>query len=219
MNAALAFIGIFLLSLFVAVLAALQLADYFGANQEFILVLMVLPVFALVCLLAFLVAGATAKRSSVLHWVAVLLGLLALSPLALPALVQVIADRSTNPFTVGIENTFITIELIVPALITVLVQWGLVRRRWLRLRGEDDLSRWPWIGTVLGGLVILNPVGLDILGQAMSYRPSNWMRDVARGIAFGGMGVLIAITLIEYYIRGRMLRRRLAPARPAGVLG
>jgi hypothetical protein len=207
MSAVLAFIGTFLLSLFVALLAALQLADYFGANDELILVLMTLPVFTFVCLLAFLVANLTAKRPLVFHWVAVVLALLALSPLALPVAVQMIADRSTNPFTVGIENTFIAIELVVPALIAVLVQWGLVRRRWLRIRGEDDLSRWPWVTTIIGGLVVLNPLGLDILGQAISHHPGNWLRDLFRTIAFGAIAALIAIALIEYYVRGRMLRR------------
>jgi hypothetical protein len=219
MSAVLAFTGTFLLSLFVALLAALQLADYFGANDEFIVVLMALPVFTFVSLLAFLIANAVAKRPSAFCWIALMLALLALSPLAVPALVQMIADRSTNPFTVGIENTAITIELIVPALIAVLVQWGLVRRRWLRIRGEDDLSRWPWITTIVAGLVILNPIGLDILGQAITYRASNWMRELARTIAWSGAGTLIAITLIEYYIRGRMLRRRLAPPQPVGAPG
>jgi hypothetical protein len=207
MSAALAFIGTFLLSLFVALLAALQLADYFGANEELILVLMALPVFTFVSLLAFLIANAVAKRPSAFHWIALLLALLALSPLALSATVQMIADRSTNPFTVGIENTAIVIELIVPALIAVLVQWGLVRRRWLRIRGEDDLSRWPWVTTIVAGLVVLNPLGLDILGQAISYHSGNWLRDFFRTIAFGAIAALIAIALIEYYIRGRMLRR------------
>jgi hypothetical protein len=219
MSAALAFTGTFLLSLFVALLAALQLADYFGANEELILVLLVLPVFTFVCWLAFLVTNLTAKRPSAFHWIALLLALLALSPLALPAAVQTIADRSTNPFTVGIENTAIVIELVVPALIAVLVQWGLVRRRWLRIRGEDDLSRWPWVATIVAGLVVLNPLGLDILGQAISYRASNWMRELARMIAWSGAGMLIAMALIEYYIRGRMLRRRLASPLPAGAPG
>ncbi len=52
--------------------------------------------------------------------------------MALPGLIQMIADHSTNPFTVGTENMSITLELVVPALLAVLVQWGLVRRRWLR---------------------------------------------------------------------------------------
>ena len=92
----------------------------------------------------------------------------------------------------------------------MLVQWGLVRRRWLRLRGEDDFTLWPWITTMIGGLAILNPLGLDIIGQAIAYRPTNWLRDVVRTVALSGVAALIVMILIEYYIRGRMLRRRLA---------
>ncbi len=219
MSAIPAFIGTFLLSLFVALLAALQLADYFGANEEFILVLMGLPVFVLAAMVVFIVASAVARRVVVLDGLAVFLALLALLPLALPLMIQKIADRSTNPFTVGVENTYITIELIVPAMIAVLVQWALVRRRWLRQQGENGPARWPWIATVLAGLAILNPLGLEVLGQAISYHPGNMMRDLARAIVYGGLGVLIAIAAIEYYVRGRMQRRRLPPAQPAGVPG
>ncbi len=45
----------------------------------------------------------------------------------------------------------------------MLVQWGLVRRRWLRAAAEDDFTRWPWIATAVAGLVVLNPFGLAFL--------------------------------------------------------
>lgn len=215
MSAVLALVGTFLLSLFVALLAALQLGDYFGANEEFVLVLLALPVFVLCSMLALVIANVAARQARVINGVAVGLALIAFAPLAWPGMVQTVADRSTNPFTVGIENISIAIELIVPALLAVLVQWGLVRRRWLRLRGNDDLTRWPWVTTVVAGLAILNPFGLDIVGQAISYRPSDWLRDLVLTIALAGAVILIAMGLIEYYIRGRMLRRRLAPNAPA----
>ena len=212
MSAFLAFLGTFLLSLFVALLAALQLADYFAATEEFGLVLIALPVFVTICLLAFIAANVAARQPRVFNAVAAGLALLAFIPLAFPALVKTAADRSTNPFSIAIENTAVALEFIVPALVAVLVQWGLVRRRWLRLRGEDDLSLWPWIATMVGGLAILNPYGLDIIGQAISYRPTNWLRDMVRTIALGGVAALLAMVFLETYIRGRMLRRRLAQA-------
>ena len=212
MSAFLAFLGTFLLSLFVALLAALQLADYFAATEEFGLVLIALPVFVTICLLAFIAANVWARQPRVFNAVAAGLALLAFIPLAFPALVKTAADRSTNPFSIAIENTAVALEFIVPALVAVLVQWGLVRRRWLRLRGEDDLSLWPWIATMVGGLAILNPYGLDIIGQAISYGPTNWLRDMVRTIALGGVAALLAMVFLETYIRGRMLRRRLAQA-------
>ena len=153
-----------------------------------------------------------ARQPRVFNAVAAGLALLAFIPLAFPAFVKTAADRSTNPFSLAIENTAVALEFIVPALVAVLVQWGLVRRRWLRLRGEDDLSLWPWIATMVGGLAILNPYGLDIIGQAISYGPTNWLRDMVRTIALSGVAALLAMVFLETYIRGRMLRRRLAQA-------
>ena len=212
MSAVLAFAGTFLLSLFVALLAALQLADYFGAGEEFALVLLALPVFVTLCMLAFIIANALARGPRLFNVVAAVLALFAFAPLAWPALMQSATDRAAHPLTAGIANTAVALEFIVPALAAVLVQWGLVRRRWLRMRGEDDFTRWPWIATMIGGLAILNPYGLDIIGQAVAYRPTNWMRDVVGTVALSGVAALIAMILVEYYIRGRMLRRRLNPA-------
>jgi hypothetical protein len=214
MNAVLAFAGTFLLSLFVALLAALQLADYFGANEEFILVLMALPAFVLIAMLAFIIAYAAIRRRGAIHAVAVILALLALAPLAQPKLVQIIADRSTNPFSVGAENTYLMLELIIPALFAVLVQWGLVRRRWLRAVGDDDFSRWPWVTTVIGGLAVLNPLGLDILAATLRHSPTEWLWQLRAAIAAGAVLVLVVMALIECYIRGRIARRRLATAAP-----
>ena len=69
-----------------------------------------------------------------------------------------------------------------------------------------------WVTTIVAGLVILNPIGLDILGQAITYRASNWMRELTRTVALCSAAALIAMTLIEYYVRGRMLRRRSVPS-------
>ena len=137
---------------------------------------------------AFIATNALARQSRTFNAVAACLALLTFIPLAFPAFVKAAADRSTNPFSLAIENTAVALEFIVPALTAVLVQWGLVRRRWLRLRGEDDLSLWPWAATVISGLAILNPFGLDIVGQAITYTPTNWLRDMVRTIALSGRG-------------------------------
>ena len=100
----------------------------------------------------------------------------------------------------------------------MLVQWGLVRRRWLQATGEEDLTRWPWITTVVAGLAILNPFGLAIFAAALKRDPTgDWLWHLSgryrgglwhdrRGRGAGG---------IECYIRGRILRRREpAPGQP-----
>jgi len=63
---------------------------------------------------------------------------------------------------------------------------------------------------VIAGLVILNPLSLEIIGSAIAYRPTDWLRDMVRSLALGGVAALLALVLLETYIRGRILRRRLA---------
>src|SRR6267154_2758060 len=160
MAAVFAFLAMLLISMLVALLAALQLGDFFNANDEFSLVILGVVAFTSVSLAVFALAYRVTRRAGVLTAVAVILVSVALAPAALPGLIRKIADRSHNPYTVGVENTYITLELIVPALLAVLVQWGLVRRRWLRAHGDEELTRWPWVTTAVAGLVILNPFGL-----------------------------------------------------------
>jgi hypothetical protein len=158
-------------------------------------------------------AYAVARSARVLNGVALGLAVVALAPAVLPGLIQKIADRSTNPSTVGIENTYITIELIVPALAAVLVQWGLVRRRWLRAAGGDDFSLWPWVTTAIAGLVILNPLGLSLLQATLKHSASDFLWELEASVTAGALGVLLVMVWIECYIRDRVLRRRLQ-ARP-----
>ena len=150
-----------------------------------------------------------ARRAAVLACVAWALAAIALAPAALPGLVQMIADRSTNPYTVGTENTSIMLELVVPALAAVLVQWGLVRRRWLRAAAEDDFTRWPWIATAVAGLVVLNPFGLAFLQASLQHSASDFMWQFTAMVTAAGLAALLVMAWIECYIRDRILRRRL----------
>ena len=209
MAAAFAFLGIWLISLVVALLAALQLGDFFGANAEFGLVILGVMGFTVFALMVFALAYGMARRAAVLACVAWALAAIALAPAALPGLVQMIADRSTNPYTVGTENTSIMLELVVPALAAVLVQWGLVRRRWLRAAAEDDFTRWPWIATALAGLVVLNPFGLAFLQASLQHSPSDFMWQFTAMVTAAGLAALLVMAWIECYIRDRILRRRL----------
>jgi hypothetical protein len=217
MSAALAFLGTFLLSLFVALLAALQLADYFGAGEEFALILLALPAFVLFSLIALIAAGLIVWRVWLFNWVAVLLGLVALAPVAWPVLMKYATGLPIAlPGTTG--RIIAALEFTVPALIAILAQWGLIRRRWLRAQGDDDLSLWPWFTTAVAGFAILNPVGLDILGETIAGRPPAMLRDVGRIWALG-VGALIAMVLVEYYIRSWIRRRRQSRNPPSIEIG
>jgi len=213
MAAVFAFLGMLLISILVALLAALQLGDFFNASGEFGLVILGVVAFTSVSLAVYALAYRVTRRAGVLTVVAVALGIVALGPLALPGLIQKIADRSHNPYTVGVENTYITLELIVPALLAVLVQWGLVRRRWLRAHGDEELTRWPWVTTAVAGLAILNPIGLAFLGGTLNRSGGNLLWELVATVTGAGLAALLVMAWIECYIRERMLNRRLgAPA-------
>jgi hypothetical protein len=220
MAATFAFLGMWLISLVVALLAALQLGDFFGANTEFGLVIMGVMGFTAFALLVFALAYFLARRPAVLAFVALALAAVALASAALPGLIQAIADRSTNPYAVGAENVSIALELVIPALLTVLVQWGLVRRRWLRAVAEDDFTRWPWIATAVAGLVILNPFGLSFLQSSLQHSAADMMWQFTAIVTAGVLAALLVMAWIECYIRDRILNRRLAespsPQEPHG---
>jgi hypothetical protein len=210
-----AFLAMLLISMLVALLAALQLGDFFNANDEFGLVILGVVTFTSGSLAVFAFAYRVTRRAGVLTAVAVALGVVALAPAVLPGLIQKIADRSHNPFTVGVENTYITLELIVPALLAVLVQWGLVRRRWLRAHGDEELTRWPWVTTAVAGLVILNPIGLAFLGGTLNRSGGDLLWEFVATVTGAGVAALLVMAWIECYIRERMLNRRLEAPPPA----
>jgi hypothetical protein len=213
MAAVFAFLGMLLISMVVALLAALQLGDFFGANDEFVLVIAGVMGFTVVALAVFAAVYRLTRHPGMLSVAALVLAVLALAPVVLPGLVQIIADRSTNPYTVGTENTHITLELVIPALLAVLVQWGLVRRRWLRSAGAEDLTHWPWVTTAIAGLVILNPVGLAFLQATLNRSGGDFMWEFTATVTAVVLGALLVMAWIECYIRERILRRRLEPAR------
>src|SRR5215210_4904554 len=104
MAAAFAFLGIFLTSLLVAELAALSLGDFFGANDEFVLVLAAVAALATFTTAVFAVCYATVQRVRALNGIALLLALLTIALVAVPGVVSWIAAFSGNPFTVGEEQ-------------------------------------------------------------------------------------------------------------------
>jgi hypothetical protein len=208
-SAFLVWFGTLLLSQFVALLAALQLADHFGAPERLTMVILILLLFCFVAIVTFAFAHAGARRVGILDLVAVSLAALAATPAAVQSLADAVVARSLR---LDGSDVHLTLELLLPALIAVLVQWGLVRRRYLQQRGDDDLSPWPWVTTIAAGLAVLNPVSLDLLGAAAARSRFEGFAGLPRDVALALLAIIV-MTAIECYIRGRMLRRRLgAPA-------
>jgi hypothetical protein len=217
MAAFLAFLGMLLTSMVVALLAVLSLGDFFGANEEFGLVILAVMAFAVASLAVLSLVYAVTRSERPLAWVAWLLAFGTLTPFALPDLMQAIAERSTNPH--GVEGTFIAIELMVPALLAVLVQWALVRRRWLAAAGANDLTRWPWITTVLAGLILLSPFGLAFLQGTLRRSGGDMLWEFTAMITGVVLGVLLVMAYLECYIRDRILNRRRAAETPPRASG
>ena len=113
-----------------------------------------------------------------------------------------IANHSTNPYTDRRQTAYRDLSCVIPALLAVLVQWGLVRRRWLRAAGEDDLARWPWVTTAVAGLTILNPIGLAVAWSAFNPSPAEMMWALFAAVAAAVAAALVVMAAIECYIRG-----------------
>ncbi len=208
MGTSFVFLGTLLLSQFVALLAALQLADHFRATEEFIAVMMGLILFAIIAVVVFAIIYNTARSARAFQTAALMLIIFVMVLLALPSLIMAATQRTAAPIRIGADDIPVLLELLVPALITILVQWGLVRRRWLRRHGEDDLSRWPWITTLVAGLAFLNPPGLNALSLALRVTGLDGLQQAPVMIALGGAIALVLMAWIEIATRGRIMRRR-----------
>ncbi len=204
MSAVFAFLGMFMLSMLVAILAAMQFADFFQVTEEFALVLVGLPVLVCTTMLIFLWTYAAASAARTFRWVALAQAAAAIAIMA----ILLIRRRPGGTAALSTTDIRLLLELLVPALIAILIQWGLVRRRWLLLRGEDDFSHWPWVTTVLGGLAIINPLGLEYVAYGLRQTASDRLHSPAALLPWVGAAMLVAMLLIECYIRTRMMRRR-----------
>ena len=201
----------FVLSLLAALGAAAQLADYYWYGEDFSLFVMPITVFAAASAAAFGVAGATVGGAGGLRNVALGLAALALALTLLPGTRRRDRAPSTNPSLVlRAHDRLIATAFLLPALIAIVIQWRLVRRGWLRARGRDHATAWPWITFIVACVVVLNPLGLAIFGSAITQSTTDWLRGLWLTVALGIAAVLVLSGLLEWRIRGRKLRARAA---------
>ena len=196
-----------IVSLVVALLAALQLGDFFRAGDELLAVLIAVAGFAVLSITILATGYRLANRPRTLSAIAGGLALAATALALWPGTVERIVARSGAPLPAGFERSAIALELLVPALLAVLVQWGLVRRRFLHAPGVDDLTLWPWLTTAAAGLAILNPIGLALVWMALKAPSADALKDVATTVTAAGAAVLVVMGAIECYIRGRRRSR------------
>ena len=64
------------------------------------------------------------------------------------------------------------------------------------------MHRWPWITILLAAIVILNPVGLDVIHSAF-FSSEQLSKNIWQPIAVAVFLVLLALIGIEWFIRKR----------------
>jgi hypothetical protein len=121
------FTAAYCLSVFAAMLAAIELAVYLKTQEEFIAVMMALILFSLLAIAAFAVAYPLSDKAGMLDAVAVALAVIAVALVALPALIE--ARGAGNPFARA-QDRAVAAELLLPGALMLLIQWTLIRRRW-----------------------------------------------------------------------------------------
>jgi len=211
MRTVLTFIGAYLLTLLIALFISIQLADFFRSQEEFIAVLLAQVLFSLIAFAAFALVYRFAADVRALGFAALGLGVAAVLLEELPALWEMIATRSTNPYTLGTAHDFaITAELLLPAVVLVLVEWRLLRRRWLAARQFDYASTWPWVTMSVAGLVLCNRLAFEIVSSAVRQAPDDMLATFWLKVTVAVVALLIGLGIMERNMRRRRLARRAA---------
>jgi hypothetical protein len=203
----LALTGTFLLSLFVGLLAALQFADHFRATDELLPVLAGIAVFAGVAMAVLAIVSATARRAGALAVSAAALIVIAMAIGGLIAFADRLSGQVWSP---GGPELFASLGFAVPSALAVLIQWGLVRRRFLQARADEELSVWPWFATAVCGFAALNPLGLEIAASLAARSPGIVLQTPTGQAAAAAVVCGLALALSEWLVRRHLLRRRLS---------
>lgn len=211
MRSILIFTGISMLSLVAAYGVGSELAAYFFLDDEFNAVLFALALFSFLAIAVFAVLYAVQPNVKWLGYGAIGLAAAAFGVEQLPALADAFAGRSTNPYMVGdAQDRALAASFLLPALIMLLVQWSLLRRRWLVAHRLEHRMLWPWFTIVLACLLALNPLGLAVIGSVIRQSTTDWLVGLWTTIVAIACGVLLVLALTEWWLRRRWLARRAA---------
>jgi hypothetical protein len=211
MRSILVFPGVYILSLVATYVAGMQVAEYFFLQEEFSVVMFALVLFSFVAIAVFAVVYVVQPNVKWLGYGAIGLALVAFGVEQLPALADAVARRSTNPYLVGsAQDRAIAASLLLPAFVMLLIQWPLLRRRWLVARRLEHRMLWPWFTITLACLLAFNQSGLDLIGSVLRQSPTDWLVGLWKLILAIACGALLVLALIEWCLRRRWLARRAA---------
>ena len=68
-------------------------------------------------------------------------------------------------------------------------------------------TRWPWISMLLSIVVLVSPIGAEILHDAF-FSGEQLSRSIAQPIALIGFAILISICIVEWLVRSIVSKRR-----------
>ncbi len=209
MRSLMIFAAVYIFSFAAAYAVGTQVAAYFFLQEEFTVVTLALALFSLIAIAVLAVVYVMQPDVKWLGYGAIGLALVAFGIEELPALADAVARRSTNPYLVGsAQDRAIAASLLLPAFAMLLVQWPLLRRRWLVARGLEHRMLWPWFTITLACSLALNRGGLDLIGSVFRQSPTDWLVGLWTLILAIACGVLLVLALIEWWLRRRWLARR-----------
>lgn len=211
MRSMLIFAGVYSLSLAAAYAVGSQLAGYFFLQDEFTAIMVALALFSLFATAVFAVLYAVQPNVTWLGYGAIGLAVVALGAEQLPALTDAFARRSTNPYLVGdAQDQAIAASFLLPAFVMLLIQWALLRRRWLVAHGLEHRMLWPWFTIIAAWLLALNPLGLAVIGSVIRQSTTDWLVGLWTMIVAIASGVLLVLAMLEWWLRRRWLAHRTA---------
>ncbi|MFB9265319.1 hypothetical protein ACFFWD_19535 [Bradyrhizobium erythrophlei] len=68
-------------------------------------------------------------------------------------------------------------------------------------------TRWPWISMVLSIIILVSPIGREVLHDAF-FSGEQLSRNIAQPIAFIGLSILGLICIVEWLVRLLISKRR-----------
>jgi len=69
------------------------------------------------------------------------------------------------------------------------------------------MTRWPWISLLLAVLVVISPLGREIIHDAF-YSGEGLSRNIAQALIYIALGVAAAMIALEWLVRLIISRRR-----------
>ncbi len=202
------FFGALLVSLLLAFIAGQLIATTFDLTEEYIAVMFGHVILGLVAIALFIVTYLVARSHRAFNGAALALTALLVVLTLLPDISDAVYSKGTSPYNFG-KNSALMIALLLPGLVLILVQWGLLRRRWQTQRDRAGaMTCWPWVTTIVAMVAVINPFGLEILKASLEQSTTDWLRGLWTLVAIGTGALLLIGGVIEFGIRRRTWKAR-----------